>query len=184
MKYFSHLLIFEFLGGSLVIRLSTVSDEGAPHVIVLRRLRDLRHLIVRYRKVADAGRSIGRAIVVALVLVRILLVVIRHILVVHHKIELGLRLSQIDRRGQEWRLTLQLVPRVDVLMVPGQDSHVHVIDPRHFDTLLLLELAKVLLEPLAIIIDVDLVADRLHGVRICLVHFADWAIDKSSRAHF
>ena len=112
------------------------------------------------------------------------MVVIRHILVVHHKIELGLRLAQINRRGQEWRLTLQLVPRVDVLVVPGQDSHVHVIDARHFDTLLLLELAKVLLEPLAIIIDVDLVADRLHGVRICLVHFADWAIDKSSRAHF
>ena len=103
---FSYLLIFEFLGGSLVIRLSTVSDEGAPHVIILRRLRDLRHLIVRYRKVADAGWSVGRAIVVALILVRILLVVIWHILVVYHKIDLGSGIFQIDRRGQEWWLAL------------------------------------------------------------------------------
>ena len=81
-----------------------MSDKGASHVIVLRRLCDLRYLIVRYRKVADTSRSVGRAIVVALVLVRIL-----HILVVNHKIKLGLRLGQIDRRGQEWWLTLQLV---------------------------------------------------------------------------
>ena len=70
-------------------------------------------------------------------------------------------------------------------MVSGQDPNIGVIDARHFDTFLLLELAKVLLEPLAIVIDVNLVADRLHRIRICLVHFADWAIDKSrARAHF
>ena len=62
-----------------------------------------------------------------------------------------------------------------------------MIDSRHFDTFLLLELAKVLLESLAVIIDINLVADRLHRVRICLVHFADWAIImgiEESRARF
>ena len=82
------MLLFDaYAQRSLVIRLATVAMERGPHV-ALRRLGDVGDLVVRNRKVADAGRSVGRPIVVTLVLVRELLVE-HQALVVEQCVKLG-----------------------------------------------------------------------------------------------
>ena len=81
-------------------------------------------------------------------------------LVIHYEVELRGRLSNINRRSQKRRLALQLVPRVDNILISG-DGHIVVFDACHFHAFLLLELAEVL-EPLAItIISMHLLTDRL-----------------------